>query len=267
MGSPPHTRGKVKLRVTAVLERGITPAHAGKSPEFTCIYRSPQDHPRTRGEKSTLHICRKTDRGSPPHTRGKVLPLPLPPFRRRITPAHAGKRQSAYNHGWRGDHPRTRGEKDIVLSDSEIRGGSPPHTRGKGHIRSGCFTVTRITPAHAGKRSGRGLLSNDDPGSPPHTRGKDVRRQSDKPHLGITPAHAGKSVAISCALRRTWDHPRTRGEKRERANSLRAAKGSPPHTRGKVTKARADARETGITPAHAGKRLKNPVKSPFIMLF
>ena len=84
-------------------------------------------------------------------------------------------------------------------------------------------------------------------GSPPHTRGKG-RCGCDLPLFHrITPAHAGKS----CGAFAHWS----------------AHVGSPPHTRGKGISAAVNWVIVRITPAHAGKRLKNPVKSPFIMLF
>lgn len=72
MGSPPRMRGKV-LEITAYsLRKGITPAYAGKSPDFI--------HTRTMRA------------GSPPRMRGKVLCSSLFHGCSRITPAYAGKR-------------------------------------------------------------------------------------------------------------------------------------------------------------------------------
>ena len=83
----------------------------------------------------------------------------------------------------------------------------------------------------------------------------------------ITPAHAGKSALVVVALSVERDHPRTRGEKSDDIAMKLSNMGSPPHTRGKERSSSSIVTEYGITPAHAGKRLKNPVKSPFIMLF
>ena len=50
------------------------------------------------------------------------------------------------------------------------------------------------------------------------------------------------------------DHPRTRGEKKSAAGLMGGSRGSPPHTRGKESEPPKFRPETGITPAHAGKR-------------
>ena len=92
IGSPPHTRGKALPFDVFELQRGITPAHAGKSvaESFKEIYAL----------------------GSPPHTRGKEKHIFQLYGTTRITPAHAGKRVSVVSEGFTGkDHPRTRGEK------------------------------------------------------------------------------------------------------------------------------------------------------------
>ena len=73
---------------------------------------------------------------------------------------------------------------------------------------------------------------------------------------GITPAHAGKSkskAAVSLAIE---DHPRTCGEKTYGGNNYEMPQGSPPHMRGKVTLKGLLHITSGITPAHAGKRVK-----------
>ena len=91
-----------------------------------------------------------------------------------------------------GDHPRMCGEKLYRGIRYPWSVGSPPHVRGKDsyHIRG--MAADRITPACAGKRSGRTAVSKtawDHPrmcgekahaadalvnelGSPPHVRGK-----------------------------------------------------------------------------------------------
>ena len=151
--------------------------------------------------------------GSPPHTRGKVVPAFPDMLFPGITPAHAGKsRQRAFRKARREDHPRTRGEKVSPLSARRTRIGSPPHTRGKAIFATFDGFVRRITPAHAGKSGG-----------------------------GI------------CAERGGGDHPRTRGEKPSTISPVFGSTGSPPHTRGKASAGRLKARTQRITPAHAGK--------------
>ena len=192
----------------------------------------------------------------------------------RITPAHAGKSTStAAPEIPARDHPRTRGEKNLLaFLDKEILG-SPPHTRGKDNNTVTKADSVRITPAHAGK-SFRPLFgwgrAQDHPrtrgekgsiqywaetvvGSPPHTRGKEVALDNQLPGEGITPAHAGKSRTGKPSSRLTRDHPRTRGEKGFHACEFPLDVGSPPHTRGKVSMSINAWYSVGITPAHAGK--------------
>ena len=66
-------------------------------------------------------------------------------------------------------------------------------------------------------------------------RGKEQRRKRNENDMGITPAHAGKSSSVCVELSRSWDHPRTCGEKAWVGESKNNETGSPPHMRGKVT--------------------------------
>ena len=132
LGSPPHTRGKVKLQPSHGIYSRITPAHAGKS--FCC---------------KAVHFVKV---GSPPHTRGKGERGYLRGLRKRITPAHAGKRlRQQANRRRQRDHPRTRGEKNKLADGTSSISGSPPHTRGKASRNLVGDENERITPAHAGK--------------------------------------------------------------------------------------------------------------------
>ena len=69
--------------------------------------------------------------GSPPHTRGaggRDLGLPAGAG---ITPAYAGSSRGLQGAGAVDqDHPRIRGEQEVMLLIELIRQGSPPHTRG-----------------------------------------------------------------------------------------------------------------------------------------
>ena len=93
-------------------------------------------------------------------------------------------------------------------------------------------------------------------GSPPHMRGKDafISPYGDIP--GITPAHAGKRSVNLPFFGQQKDHPRTCGEKKSRFERHTREWGSPPHMRGKEVRRLFCDPPRGITPAHAGKRLK-----------
>ena len=138
----------------AISELRITPAYAGKRPPHPRAHHPGADHPRLRGEKSSSSPRRNFKMGSPPPTRGKVKNGSQRLIVTRITPAYAGKRNTAlFQLTQAQDHPRLRGEKrmrDIFEDDDS---GSPPPTRGKVPFISLRHTYRRITPAYAGKRS------------------------------------------------------------------------------------------------------------------
>ena len=73
------------------MQRRITPAYAGKSFSLSWIAFLMKDHPRLRGEKSAKMESSRLQVGSPPLTRGKVLPFSTLGIGTRITPAYAGK--------------------------------------------------------------------------------------------------------------------------------------------------------------------------------
>ena len=254
-GSPPHTRGKDKSRFIHGNRCRITPAHAGKRLENRGLICGGEDHPRTRGEKSYCAQARQFCTGSPPHTRGKGRIKKADAENYRITPAHAGKSIA------------------FVFLPPAFEG-SPPHTRGKGRLFWLLCQSQRITPAHAGKSepAGRSRRGKEDhprtrgekvfighiipkkSGSPPHTRGKVMSGSFASLSRGITPAHAGKSRKKKSIVTEHMDHPRTRGEKGGDRLFQRLWRGSPPHTRGKVSFFVHGFSRKRITPAHAGKR-------------
>ena len=92
-------------------------------------------------------------------------------------------------------------------------------------------------------------------GSPPLARGKDRVTGVTPPHRGITPACAGKREFGHPYSKKTWDHPRLRGEKAPCPSSLYHQVGSPPLARGKEEGERNERLQSRITPACAGKRL------------
>ena len=155
--------------------------------------------------------------------------------------------------------------------------GSPPHTRGKSHV-GGCNPqLFGITPAYAGKiLSYPALMASktDHPrirgenvtdggyitwerGSPPHTRGKFQCCLCQHRRPGITPAYAGKMAHTGSACPPPSDHPRIRGENMTDFSLFPALLGSPPHTRGKLSRKGGHQQGRRITPAYAGK-IANP---------
>ena len=193
-GSPPHARGKEKEGVSLSRRSGITPACAGKRASGYPSGGQARDHPRMRGEKFSARSNSAARQGSPPHARGKALPMFRGAMKCGITPACAGK-------------------SNALIDSGNIDRGSPPHARGKVCFRFAERAKPGITPACAGKRnlfpsikSGRrdhprmrGEKStsvgngSDTTGSPPHARGKVFGHIRHFNRPGITPACAGKS--------------------------------------------------------------------------
>ena len=167
--------------------------------------------------------------------RGKEASRKLRGTLKGITPAYAGKSQcnSSCTAGkW--DHPRVCGEKESVNDGTAIRAGSPPRMRGKARSCQANTSVTRITPAYAGKSRICTADMDNAMGSPPRMRGK-----------------AGSRSASGSACR---DHPRVCGEKQRKWMPRICTKGSPPRMRGKGIEQSNCRVGMRITPAYAGKR-------------
>ena len=193
-GSPPRVRGKANSPFSRAITTWITPACAGKSPNWFYSRLSGRDHPRVCGEKWLWRSCFSAPCGSPPRVRGKDLGAGVDCCRSGITPACAGKRMIIVPVGeTHRDHPRVCGEKLPRRQFSGRYEGSPPRVRGKVH------------PIHC-----------------PHGISR------------ITPACAGKSVVLLDRTQPERDHPRVCGEKLALFFGLWCRWGSPPRVRGKV---------------------------------
>ena len=151
--------------------------------------------------------------------------------------------------------------------------GSPPRGRGKDPLFAPPASLSRITPAWAGKRKQLGRKAKavgDHPrvggekpgfrrcihrflGSPPRGRGKVFIGAFPVSAIGITPAWAGKRIHTILRWQNLKDHPRVGGEKMTAENSALLQMGSPPRGRGKVDDSTAHTDPVGITPAWAGK--------------
>ena len=193
--------------------------------------------------------------GSSPLTRGKVRPAHGKENGHRIIPAYAGKRSVCLlelMNFW--DHPRLRGEKRYSESSPPDGAGSSPLTRGKDRFIVPKKYVKGIIPAYAGKSfTGRpdGGYLKDHPrlrgekpyvfisilqllGSSPLTRGKGRVLRGVIRIYRIIPAYAGKSINRKRFCLTNRDHPRLRGEKRQKCHPSQSRWGSSPLTRGKV---------------------------------
>ena len=165
-------RGKLKARLLEEENRGITPAHAGKTSDICISMSAAEDHPRACGENSQACEKRGVQTGSPPRMRGKPITKIDLGVRFGITPAHAGKTGGCVCEFRRDrDHPRACGENKRCDYFRQRDVGSPPRMRGK----------------------------------PPAGLRHPLR-------LGITPAHAGKTTRLRQSRQKTGDHPRACGE-------------------------------------------------------
>ena len=90
-GSPPHARGRLMVFDKKNHYLRITPACAGKTKALAGVDRHVEDHPRMRGEDTTLKKFEYPSIGSPPHARGRQLREPRFRHFTGITPACAGK--------------------------------------------------------------------------------------------------------------------------------------------------------------------------------
>ena len=84
-------------------------------------------------------------------------------------------------------------------------------------------------------------------------RGKPVESTLSKWYFGITPAQAGKTESWIRNVKIVEDHPRACGENSDFFTLYYGIAGSPPRMRGKQNKHFKRARDSRITPAHAGK--------------
>ena len=111
LGSPPLTRGPLPLRLCPLQYLRITPAHAGTTGNEKTRSATRGDHPRSRGDHANWSFTPRTERGSPPLTRGPLGRVVIAILHSRITPAHAGTTGCTSGPTrCRTDHPRSRGD-------------------------------------------------------------------------------------------------------------------------------------------------------------
>ena len=116
-GSSPLTRGKLECPGLIDHDKGLIPAHAGKT---RCPFRARKRraaHPRSRGENLEDGFDCARRLGSSPLTRGKLHVVSGSSLPSGLIPAHAGKTaRRADGRNCRGAHPRSRGENSWFIS-------------------------------------------------------------------------------------------------------------------------------------------------------
>ena len=193
----------------------------------------PRAHPRSRGENTHGGSQFSAITGSSPLTRGKLDRRSGRPVNERLIPAHAGKtRARARGLGCWWAHPRSCGENGLAATSCSRVLGSSPLTRGKLARTQTGTTLTRITPAHAGKTSIRRRL-----------------RRTSRAH----PRSRGENLLPTRSIRTLGgSSPLTRG-KRSRGTRMETHSGSSPLTRGKLARESLQRAFDGLIPAYAGK--------------
>ena len=164
----------------------------------------------------------------------------------------------------------------MLVTSGATEIGSPPQVRGKRILLGLGYHVVRITPAGAGKtvedaetlprsrdhprRCGENVRHISDcsisVGSPPQVRGKLKATNIDGQTIRITPAGAGKTGYPRVSGKHRRDHPRRCGENFVPSLAHCGKVGSPPQVRGKRNPTYEDFGEDRITPAGAGKTLR-----------
>ena len=131
-GTSPRARGKLPGQLEEVTEKRNIPACAGKTPCRRHGWRSRREHPRVRGENSSLGKPAHNLKGTSPRARGKQCnTLTNAPNSRNI-PACAGKTGCEQQAGRvQGEHPRVRGENIAPPGEGRLQGGTSPRARGK----------------------------------------------------------------------------------------------------------------------------------------
>ena len=254
MGSSPLTRGKRSGQRSQGRDRGIIPAHAGKTAVVARGGERCRDHPRSRGENAPALVAARIARGSSPLTRGKPWAAIVDAWNAGIIPAHAGKTTFDASRCSRiRDHPRSRGENFLAGGLGNVLLGSSPLPRGKRHRHVRGRLPGRLIPAHAGKTS--------PPYGEPCATGAHPRLRRENPQVtvegtveeGLIPTHAGKTLHNPAHRSASTAHPHSRGENQYTVVSPAVEPGSSPLTRGKHPHHARNDQRTGLIPAHAGK--------------
>ena len=214
----------------------------------------------------------------PPHTRGwtgggRIQGAALP-----VSPAHAGMDPWKTPHPSRSScFPRTRGDGPPICHGSEPLGEFPPHTRGWTVCTGIVWTLSRVSPAHAGMdrseehaqvRERRFPRTRGDGPTyhppclmllsfPPHTRGWTLTRCDMQLPPRVSPAHAGMDPLPQARTKTGRGFPRTRGDGPVGRSPSLVPAAFPPHTRGWTGCDPGSLPSGTVSPAHAGMDLES----------
>ena len=191
-GSSPHTRGTPRLKSHNARAMRFIPAYAGNA--IACFLKESafSVHPRIRGERPVRPATERTPYGSSPHTRGTPPSTDSAPRYTRFIPAYAGN--AAVIPLLEIDfavHPRIRGERGTMTSESRTTPGSSPHTRGTLDHHGITDRCARFIPAYAGNAHTRRTPASVAPVHP-RIRGERCRAVNNVlPNCGSSPHTRG----------------------------------------------------------------------------
>ncbi len=253
---------------------GNIPAYAGRTQERSLNAPYRQKHPRIRGENH-----RDLRRGrffleTSPHTRGEPSAAVSVLDRPGNIPAYAGR--TIYGEDVNLDaekHPRIRGENHLARLQVRNHAETSPHTRGErcccatqpdspGNIpayagRTSSWVIPSLAiwkhPRIRGENSSGGYQRRMHMETSPHTRGELVAQRILHDCARNIPAYAGRTWKRCSDRRRSWKHPRIRGENQVTFLSPSRLPETSPHTRGEPSALRIPKFRTRNIPAYAGR--------------
>ena len=155
-GSSPLARGPPRGDRCSKCRRGLIPARAGTTKDFTAQLAAKGAHPRSRGDHLVSWTGLMALWGSSPLARGpRVLRLPQSP-RPGLIPARAGTtRRLRRLRGWTGAHPRSRGDHRAQVESPQPCLGSSPLARGPREMVKTHSFFPGLIPARAGTTEAR----------------------------------------------------------------------------------------------------------------
>ena len=227
-------RGKQPIPDTDFPHKRNIPAYAGKTAVGLIAKYATTEHPRVCGENALRSERWKSQAGTSPRMRGKLLVPNSFGIVSRNIPAYAGKTLKKFSYRLKGP-------------------GTSPRMRGK--LLGGEFQQLsgRNIPAYAGKTGNINTRVAVTDGTSPRMRGKPMTLFQQDVAKGNIPAYAGKTKTVEPAMHMLPEHPRVCGENLRVGRRLVLRLGTSPRMRGKLKDTLEFANINRNIPAYAGK--------------
>ena len=162
--------------------------------------------------------------------------------------------------GWlsdMGSSPLTRGKRQQIARRLDDQGLIPAHA-GKTGIGIAVAAYWGAHPRSRGENTCTPTPLDPWTGSSPLTRGKRRDGLEWDQLGGLIPAHAGKTIRLAALSRKSWAHPRSRGENVHDATFVPVSGGSSPLTRGKLPRRARHRRRYVAHPRSRGENRRAP---------